>query len=231
MIKKIISSLIPAHLLEKGLLYKFKYATLSFSQHGEDTILRDLLYKTKKGFYIDVGAHHPTRFSNTYWFYSNGWRGMNIDASPLSMEVFKRIRPNDINIEIGISDKPTISNFYMFEKPAFNTFSKHLANTYQKQGFKILRIVKVKMDTLKNVLDNYFVPKQEIDFMNIDVEGYDLEVLRSNDWNRYTPRVVVIEDNDFSIKDPYCSSIANFLKERDYKIITYTGHTLFFIKQ
>ncbi|MFA6974590.1 MAG: FkbM family methyltransferase [Candidatus Paceibacterota bacterium] len=224
-----ISHLIPSRLLERIMFLKFKYATVSFSQHGEDTILRDLLWKTKKGFYVDIGAHHPTRFSNTYWFYRNGWKGINIDASPGSMKNFRTIRPNDINIEIGISEKPNVMNFFRFNKPAFNTFSIQLANKYKEQGFKLLDTVKVNTDTLENILDKNFPLGQTIDFMSIDAEGYDLEVLKSNDWSRFIPKIIVIEDNNFSVENPYNSPIANFLKEKSYKIITYTGHTLFLL--
>ena len=100
------------------------YSTLSYSQEGEDLILKRLFDGQKKGLYVDVGAHHPKRFSNTYLFYKMGWRGINIDAMPGSMEKFKEVRPEDINIEAAISDKDELLTYYIFNESALNTFSK-----------------------------------------------------------------------------------------------------------
>ncbi|MFA7355121.1 MAG: SAM-dependent methyltransferase, partial [Sulfurimonadaceae bacterium] len=103
MLKKLIKSLLPKSLKEKIVDVKNNYfdgyALKSYSQEGEDMILRRLFEQQPNGFYVDVGAHHPKRFSNTYFFYKKGWRGINIDAMPNSMELFNKIRPRDINIE------------------------------------------------------------------------------------------------------------------------------------
>ena len=79
------------------------YMNPSYSIEGEDRIVRTLLWrKHDKGFYVDVGAHHPFRFSNTYLFYTQGWSGINIDATPGSMKAFNKYRPRDINLEVGV---------------------------------------------------------------------------------------------------------------------------------
>ena len=80
------------------------YWLKSYSQEGEDIILARIFGKQQNGFYVDVGAHHPYRFSNTYFFYKRGWKGINIDAMPGSMKIFNKYRPRDKNIEAGISD-------------------------------------------------------------------------------------------------------------------------------
>lgn len=84
-------------------LYITRFGVTSYALQGEDLILREMLHSAQKGFYVDVGAHHPFRFSNTYYFYKRGWSGINIDAMPNSMALFKRFRPRDINIECGVS--------------------------------------------------------------------------------------------------------------------------------
>ena len=80
------------------------------------------------GFFVDVGAHHPQRFSNTYYFYLKGWSGINIDAMPGSMKIFDDLRSRDINLEIPISDKSEILTYYEFDEPALNSFSLSLSH-------------------------------------------------------------------------------------------------------
>ncbi|HIB94217.1 MAG TPA: SAM-dependent methyltransferase, partial [Candidatus Lambdaproteobacteria bacterium] len=99
-----------------------------FSQEGEDVILRRIFEDQKNGFYIDIGAHHPKRFSNTYYFYDRGWEGINIDATPGSMKIFQKFRPRDINLEIAISEKEQQLTYFMFNEPALNSFSKSLSD-------------------------------------------------------------------------------------------------------
>lgn len=102
----------------------FAYHTLSFSQEGEDLVLKRVFEGQEQGFFVDVGAHHPQRFSNTYLFYLKGWRGINIDAMPDSMEPFEDLRPEDINIESAISDVPEVLTYYLFNEPAIEYLSQ-----------------------------------------------------------------------------------------------------------
>ena len=100
MLKQIVKAILPKYLIEKLIIIKNNYfdgfSLKSYSQEGEDMILRRLFEKQKTGFYVDVGAHHPKRFSNTFFFYKKGWSGINIDAMPNSMRLFDKIRPRDI---------------------------------------------------------------------------------------------------------------------------------------
>ncbi|MEA5463494.1 FkbM family methyltransferase [Leptothoe sp. PORK10 BA2] len=105
----------------------YKYHNLSFSQEGEDRVLHRIFEGKKKGFYIDVGAYHPQRFSNTYLFYLSGWKGINIDASPENIKRFTNLRPRDINLSIAISDTCQELTFYTYKESALNTFSYELA--------------------------------------------------------------------------------------------------------
>ena len=130
MLKKLIKFILPRKVVrvitDLKNYYLDGYALKSYSQEGEDMILRRLFENQTKGFYVDVGAHHPIRFSNTYFFYKKGWRGINIDAMPGSMKLFNKIRPRDINIEKAISDKKEVLTYYVFNDPALNGFSKKL---------------------------------------------------------------------------------------------------------
>jgi hypothetical protein len=92
-----------------------------YGESGEDVLLNSFCHK--KGFYIDIGAYHPARASNTYLFYKKGWRGINIDANPYSIKLFNKMRKRDININAGISDKNTVLNYFCFSKSdSSNTF-------------------------------------------------------------------------------------------------------------
>ena len=126
---------------------KNKYSNISYAQEGEDLVLDRFLNNKSKGFFIDVGAHHPKRFSNTYKFYLKGWRGINIDAMPESMDLFEKFRPADINLEAGVSKVKGELTYYIFNEPALNTFSKEEA--IKKDGLRDYKIIKkIKIDTL-----------------------------------------------------------------------------------
>src|SRR6185436_8799288 len=104
------------------------HARVSYSQEGEDLLLARLFEHDAQGIYVDVGAHHPFRFSNTCLLSKKGWRGINIDARPGSMRLFQRFRPNDVNLELGVSEHPGHLEFYVFAEPALNTFDAALAS-------------------------------------------------------------------------------------------------------
>ncbi|MBE7639816.1 FkbM family methyltransferase [Salegentibacter sp. BLCTC] len=208
------------------------YSTLSYSQEGEDLILKRLFDGQQKGLYVDVGAHHPKRFSNTYLFYKMGWRGINIDAMPGSMEKFKEVRPEDINIEAAISDKDELLTYYIFNETALNTFSKNEAEQKAGKGnYIVIDEIKINTIPLSQVLNKHLDSNKQIDFLNIDVEGYDFKVLDSIDWTVYKPSVVLIEVLNIDLENLIDSKVYKFLRERAYKMIAKTFNTLIFIKE
>ncbi|WP_296892215.1 FkbM family methyltransferase [Thiobacillus sp.] len=164
-----------------------------YGQDGEDLILDRFLEHQRNGFYVDVGAHHPVRFSNTYLFYRRGWRGLNIDAEPGSMRLFKKLRRRDINIECGVAGRGGLMTYFRFNEPALNTFEEGEARLKDKPPYKIIEQVEVPVRRLDDLLDQYMPPGQKIDFMTVDVEGKDYEVLASNDWQRFRPRYILAE--------------------------------------
>jgi FkbM family methyltransferase len=188
----------------------------SFSSAGEDMILRHIIGSDKmNGFYVDVGAYHPVHFSNTYFFYTNGWRGINIEARPGSRDLFEKIRPRDVNLELGIAAKKGELTYYLIsEDSTMNSFSREFLEHLGMLG-EVKQEIPVAVFPLSEVLSSHVPEGQEIDFMTVDVEGHDLEVLQSNDWSRYRPKFVVVEDKE---TDPGNSDIARFMKEQSYKI-------------
>ncbi len=207
------------------------FETISYSQEGEDLILKRFFGEKADGFYIDIGAHHPYRFSNTYLFYKKGWNGINIDPLPGAKEKFQQERPRDINLEIGVSSQEQELVYYMFNEPALNTFSKLEAQ--KKDGLGIYRIIdkkSIKTIPLRQIFQIHLPSEIIIDFMTIDVEGLDLEVLQSSDWNLYRPRIVLVEDLkkqslESFIKD---SELYKFLCSQNYSFTAKSYNTLFF---
>lgn len=200
------------------------FSKISFSQNGEDIILRNFISK-KNGFYIDVGANHPFRFSNTYYFYLLGWKGINIEPNPEMIKKLNKYRKRDINIETGINDKKSSLTYYYFNDPALNTFSKDRANSLIKEAtYKNIGEKKIRVNTLKNVLDQYLPKNQEVDFISIDVESFDLNVLKSNDWQKYSPKFVLVEELEGT------RDVENYLKKLNYLKVAQIFKTILFKK-
>ena len=174
----------------------------SYSQEGEDMILLRAIGDKNDGFYIDVGAHHPTRFSNTKHFYDKGWRGINIDPLPQSKNLFDKKRPRDINLETAVGKAGKLT-YHMFDESALNTFDEKMVNKHknQKTPHKVVSTKKVTIKPLSTILKKHMPKNTTIDFMSIDVEGKDLEVLQTNDWARYKPTHILIECHGYGCID------------------------------
>jgi FkbM family methyltransferase len=207
----------------------------SYSQEGEDRVLASLLFRVNKkrrgevGFYVDIGAHHPFRFSNTYLFYKSGWSGINVDAMPNSMRLFKIFRRRDINIECGIGTKQENLNFYVFNESAINTFDTKLADERNAGDWYIKRVQKVPVVPLSLLLENSLPRGRNIDFMSVDVEGMDLEVLQSNDWSRFRPRIILVEIYETVCENIFHNTTFNFLRKNEYLFCSKTVNTAFFV--
>lgn len=227
-IKNIIPEEVYSKLLEVYNSFITDYATKTYSQEGEELILRKLFNPKKKGFYIDIGAHHPKRFSNTYYFYKKGWRGINIEARPGSKKLFDKVRPFDLNLEQAISSESKELKYYMFNEPALNGFSlPNVSNLKGHSTYKVIDEITLFTQRLDTVLEQYKLSNQIIDFMSIDVEGLDYDVIISNNWDIYKPQVILIEDPEFDFKNG--SKICDFLESYNYKMIARTFNTSFFM--
>ena len=149
---------------------------------------------------------------------------------PGAMTKFNKIRPKDINIEKGIGIKNDQLTFYQFNESALNTFCKEEAFSKNKYGYKIIKSNLVQIDTLENILDKYMPENTQIDFLNIDAEGKDEEVLISNNWEKYKPNFILIEILREEDIDDTSSSIKTFLKSKDYITINKIFDTYIFKK-
>lgn len=175
--------------------YKLRQIYLSsYSQRDEDLVIDRLLKHKKRGFYVDIGANDPDRFSNTKRFYLSGWRGINVDPNTESYLKFVKDRSRDINLNIGISDKKSKLKFYRFFPDTLSTFSSKLAGLYRRQGYRQIDVANIQTLPLSLVLKKYS-SKKIIDFLTIDTEGFDERVLHSNDWKKFKPRIICVESN------------------------------------
>lgn len=205
---------------------RYAHHSLSFAQEGEDCLLERLLAGKQDGFYVDVGAHHPQRFSNTYRFYLQGWRGINIDPLPGTKKRFDRLRPRDTTIECGIAERSGELLYYQFDEGAFNTFDEALARSRAAQPIATTRVITLP---LAQVLRQHGAVGQSIDFLSIDVEGLDLQVLRSNDWSQFRPTYVLAEVLDVADLGSLCHSpVVAFMDTCGYRPIARTLNTVFF---
>lgn len=212
------------------------YINESYSQDGEDIVLAAFfdkeLTEKSQGVYVDIGAHHPKRFSNTQYFYEKGWRGINIDATPGSMVEFNLQRTEDINLEIGIAPNHSKMKYYMFEEPALNTFDEKTANEYLDYS-PLIRTEIIDTFPLTEVLDKYLTIDKQIDFLSIDVEGLDFEIIKTLDFAKYQPKFLLVEDIELIDKEISLlenSPVNVYLKQQNYFAIAKTRRTIIYKK-
>ncbi len=210
----------------KGLL-THGFGKKYYSQCGEDIILKNLFSKQSEGFYVDVGAYHPMHYSNTYLLYKKGWRGINIDPNPSGIRLFNWHRRKDVNLNFGISEETATKPYFIFNHQSCNTFSLKQRDLMMKKSFiKLIGGKEIQCVPLQVLLDNYAFGKK-IDVLNIDVEGMNMQVLKSIDWEKTYPNVICIEDDDFDFtnKEEFGSEIFSFLVKKAYILYAKVGLT------
>lgn len=189
---------------------------------GEDLIIADFFKDINNGSYVDAGCYHPLHLSNTYLLYKKGWRGVNIDLSEYTIDLFNFLRPDDLNLLTAISDKEGEISFYYQKKfSQLNTTDKKIASEHFQGKFKERT---VKCRTIQNILDQSKYKNRKIDFLNIDVEGAEMKVLETLNFKIYDPSLICIEilgyrdlsEEKREIEIKY-SKIYKFLENRGYK--------------
>jgi len=215
----------------KKLFPKYMFSTQSFAQDGEDVLLYSF-YKYKKrghkGFYVDIGAHHPFRFSNTALFYAKGWTGINLEPTPHLIKLFRKYRRKDINLELAVSDVKGKLSFFEFNEPAINGFDEKLSLERSKMPqYQLIAQKEIPVMPLSEILDKYLPQGQAIDFFSIDVEGHDINILRSNDWEKYKPEFILIEGS-LKAESLDGKEINDFLQNKGYCIAGMAKRTLLY---
>lgn len=164
---------------------------MSMSQFGEDVILAQLFRGQQFGFYVDVGALHPASMSNTYALHRRGWRGINIEPQPHHLALFEQFRPDDVNLGFAVGTNPGIVKFHVDESYS-SVIGPNGPAGRNLDGDDAVPI-EVPMVSLAELLREHGPDTGIIDLLDVDCEGTDIDVLRSNDWNRFRPRVVLVE--------------------------------------
>ena len=203
------------------------YNISSYSQTGEDRILGHIIdhylgrlpINGEAGFYVDVGCNHPQHFSNTFALYKRGWIGITIDANKELIQKHQRLRKRDTSICAVVSDKEQEVIFTDFEDSCISSLNaEHISEWQTRSKIKEQRVVNTV--SLSTILDGGKVPK-DFDLLCIDVEGHDFEVLSSLNLNIYRPKLIVIEMFEFDFLNPSSSTIYEYLKVNNYKMIGY----------
>jgi len=241
MLKKIIKNIIPHGVVNQYYKYKIKKKIIannqiqtpnqvifnarcigSYSQLNEDLIIDGILHK-EHGFYIDIGAHDPLSLSNTKRFYDKGWHGINIEPIPSLIGKFNESRPRDINLNIGVGVDRSKLTFYELTYPSLSSFDKNAAlYNAKKHHVKIEKEYEVEVMPLREICQQYAKDKP-IDFLSIDTEGYEMEVLTSNNWELYRPTLIIIEPGQNN------NEIYDYLVGQSYQPIYRNGINAIFI--
>lgn len=166
----------------------------SYSQVGEDLICDFFLGKQKTGFYVDVGANDPIHLSNSYYFYKKGWHGICVEPNPQRCRVFKFIRPRDMVLNMGAGEiEEGNLDYFVFQPDTVSTFDEAEAKEFEKLGHKLVKTNKIKVSTLAKILEKNLPDKTVIDLLSSDTEGFDFKVLSGNNWQKFRPKLVVVE--------------------------------------
>jgi FkbM family methyltransferase len=207
--------------LIKRIIFKFfkpliqvKYIQNAYSQAGEDLILEFLFNSVSitNPTYLDIGVYYPDRLSNTQLFYMNGSRGVCVEADETLIPVIKELRPEDVilNIGIGVNEMPE-AEFYIFNEKGLNTFDKKEAEYRESFGtFNIERVSKVQLRPINSIIKENF--NTYPDLLSIDIEGLDLDVLKTLDFIKFPVPVICVET---------CTYSETHIKPKDFRIIEF----------
>jgi len=218
------------YLLSNLGLYRVFYKR-SYSQEGEDMILSNIFVKSNLGFYVDVGAHHPYKLSNTYFFYQKGWRGINIEPNTSLIKLFNDTRRRDINLNMAISKRSATKKYYMFSEPALNGFTKSLSKIRSDGDAKLIGFKMLRTIPLSKVLDEQNIVNNEIDILSVDTEGMEYEILISNNWFKYRPKSIVVEILSTNVEELMNNEVYDFLKKQHYVLYAKSGNSCVFLER
>ena len=225
--------------LPSYLLRKFRSRNISYSLSGIDLLVAYIFQNKKKGFFIDIGCNHPVYNNNTYLLYKKGWRGINVDLDKQSIDLFNIYRKHDLNKNVAVSSVSKEVDLYFYHnKSAINTLNKTSAE-FQKAIPKEVR--KITTNTLNTIILESSFADKKVDFLSIDVEGYELEVLKGFDLKKYSPKVIVIEFLDLSLKKLEVvnfkiqtvldSSVYKYMTDNNYTLVNWIHSDLLFVSK
>ncbi|GHV65339.1 hypothetical protein FACS1894199_05760 [Bacteroidia bacterium] len=208
----------------------------SYSQNGEDVIIKFLMdgMHLPHWTWIDIGAHHPRRLSNTAMFYKKGGHGINVEADTNLIKSFYKERRRDINLNVAIADKSGIMDFYKMSAPWLNTLSEQEAHECEAMGHKIVKIIPIPTMTITEIIDKY-CHGDFPEVLTLDAEGYDLKILKTIRWDISCPILICVETSHYTreLKNQFQSmqksEISEYLLSKGYSIVASTLVNTIFI--
>jgi FkbM family methyltransferase len=197
----------------------YKRYNISFSKSGDDIQLMKLIKDTSAGLYVDIGSWHPVKASNTYFFYLRGWKGICIDPNPELIDMYAKLRPKDLFLNCALGNNAENLNYYMLSDAysSMNTLDYDFIVKHNLEK-EVKDVKNIPVYNLKELLERHVDANDRLDFFDIDVEGYDLEVLKTNDWNKFRPKIIIIE-TDVSIQEDINSPSTLYLAIQKYRLL------------
>jgi len=223
--------------LPSYLFRKFRSKKTSYSLTSIDLLVSHIFKNQNKGVFIDVGCNHPIYNNNTYLLYKKGWRGINIDLDKKSIDLFNLFRKYDYNQNIAVSSKFEDTELYFYhDKSPINTINKKTAD-FQNAQYKEIKTIKTQI--LDSIITNSPFVDKKIDFLSIDVEGHELEVLKGFDFKKYSPKIIVIEYLDlslnkleiinFNLQNVLSSPLYQYVIDNNYTLVNWIHSDLVFV--
>jgi FkbM family methyltransferase len=201
---------------------------ISYSANFEDVILHRLFAGKETGFYIDVGAAHPVYENDTMALYSAGWSGINIEPNPQFSALLDGARRRDRNIRVVMGERPGMATYYEVVDTGLSTCDASYAESARLQGYSIVER-EILIRTLADILAE--APAPAIDLLKIDVEGWEEQVLKGNDWERYRPSVVMLEATIPERPERRPSGARDYLEQRGYRFAYFDGLNDFYVEK
>ena len=203
----------------------------TYSQYQEDLFIKEFFKNKNDGFYVDVGCYHPLKYSNTALLYNLGWKGINIDINQTSIDLFNIARPKDKNVFAGLSNKneKTVAYFDHLLSP-LNTLKKNFSDLSSKNiSFRKHKKKEITTYTFEKLIEKFEIKFKTIDFLNVDAEAHDFEVLEGFNLKKFRPKLICVElfDENLKINE---KKFTNVLKHYNYSIIKKIGPNGFFLK-
>lgn len=202
---------------------------ISYAQNFEDVMLRRVFRDKKDGFYIDIGAMDPITDSVTKFFYDEGWSGINIEPNAFFYNRLLAERPRDINLKLAVGEHEETRTFHVFEQFGNSTFNEGSRDSFAAAGYESCEEV-VRVTTLAAVCREYV--KRDIDFLKIDCEGWEKNVLEGADWDRFRPTILVIEATEPGTTTPAWQEWEHILTQNDrYEMVYFDGLNRFYLRR
>lgn len=209
-------------------------ANISFSQEGEDILVRRILkekfYQYENPLYLDIGSYHPIKYSNTYLMYVYGWRGLHVEANREAASKIESSRVGDKVISALLTEKNEVRKYYMFLEGAYNTLDEERAKfIVDNKISEIKEVRELNSLTIDTILDDSFWigREQDLKFVNIDIEGEELNIIRDFDFERFKPEILCIEELSSEIGGIIC----DILNDKGYAKFSKLSNSTIYLRQ